>query len=481
MKKTFITNLILVLGLNLTIKPFWIFAIDRKVNVMVGTSDFGTYASLLSFSSVFYVLLDMGLTNFNNRHISQNSQLLSKHFSRMLVLKLTLAIFYLLTCTLIGWAIGYDFRLMKLLLTVCFIQFLISLIAFLRSNVSGLHLFRTDSFLSVFDRLIGIAICVPLIWGHFLGRELDIMDYVYAQMAAYGLTAVIAFSIVFSKAGFIKFQWNRTFSLMILKQSFPFAILTMLMAFYNRIDMTMLLRLVKDNGLEAGIYAQAFRLLDAVNMIAVLSAGLLLPMFSRMLKHNDSVEALVKAAFTLLFMLAIVIGCGCFFYGGYMMRMMGYANIEATTIVFRILMWCFMFSVCQYIFGTLLTANIQLKKLNIIAGSAMAINIILNFILIPRLQALGSAYASLTTQLFVAIAQIIVVQRMFRFPTLPKLLFTLLIFGVGEIAICYAASHLLPIDWRMSFLAMLGASLMWGFATGLLNLKAMLSVIKLDS
>ncbi len=481
MKKTFLTNLILVLGLNLTIKPFWIFAIDRKVNNMVGTADYGTYASLLSFSSVFFVLLDMGLTNFNNRHISQNSHLLSKHFSRMLVLKFTLAIFYLVTCTIIGLVIGYDFRLMKLLLTVCFIQFLISLIAFLRSNVSGLHLFKTDSFLSVFDRLIGIAICVPLIWGNILNRQLDIMDYVYAQMAAYGLTAIIAFTIVFLKAGLIKFQWNRTFSIMILKQSFPFAVLTMLMAFYNRIDLTMLLRILKDNGLEAGIYAQAFRLLDAVNMIAVLAAGLLLPMFSRMLKHNDSVEALVKASFTLLFMLAIVIGCGCFFYGSDMMGMMNYANAEATTIVFRVLMWCFMFSVCQYIFGTLLTANIQLKKLNIIAGSAMALNIILNFILIPRLHALGSAFASLTTQLFVAIAQIIVVQRMFRFQMLPKLLLALLVFGVGEIAICYAASHLLHIDWKMSFLAMLGVSLVWGFATGLLNLKSMLSVIKVNS
>jgi O-antigen/teichoic acid export membrane protein len=307
------------------------------------------------------------------------------------------------------------------------------------------------------------------------------MDYVYAQTIAYGLTAIIAFTIVLSKAGFIKFQWNRTFSIMILKQSFPFAILAMLMAFYNRIDTVMLERLMKDNGLAAGIYAQAFRLLDAVNMVAVLSAGLLLPMFSRMLKFKDSVETLVKVSFTLLMLLAIVIACGCFFYGSNIMSLMynANANLVDTSAAFRVLMCCFMFSVCQYIFGTLLTANFKLKQLNTIAGCAMSINILLNFILIPKFHALGSAFASLTTQLFVAIAQIVVVQRIFGFKTIPKLIITLLVFALGEIAICYAASRL-HIDWRMSFLGMLAVSLLWAFATGLLNIKSIISALKFN-
>jgi O-antigen/teichoic acid export membrane protein len=478
MKKTFISNLILVLALNLTIKPIWIFAFDRTVQSIVGPEEYGTYFSLLSFSFVFFVILDMGLTSFNNRNISQNTHLLSKHFSRMIILKLSLALVYLSVCCIIGLFIGYDFRHMKLLMLLCFMQFLISFIAYLRSNVSGLHLFKTDSMLSVTDRLIGIAICAPLIWFHVFGRPIDIMDYAYAQTIAYALTAAVAFAIVVAKAGFIKFQWNRTFSIMILKQSLPFAILTMLMAFYNRIDGVMLERILKDNGLAAGIYAQAFRLLDAVNMVAVLAAGLLLPMFSRMLKFKDSVEPLVRAAYTLLMLLAVVIACGCYFYGSQMMGVMYKADLDESSAVFKVLMCCFIGSVCQYIFGTLLTANGNLKQLNIIAGSAMAINILLNFVVIPMFHALGSAFASLTTQLFVATVQIIVVQRIFKFKMLPKLLLTLLVFLIGEIAIGYFASHL-HIDWRISFACMLGASGIWALATGLLNLKSMLSVIKL--
>ncbi len=479
MKKKFLTNLVLVLGLNLSIKPFWIFFIDRNVQTTVGLAEFGTYFSLFNFSYLFYIILDMGITNFNNRNIAQNAHLLSKHFSRVVMLKLTLAVIYLAICSIAGLIVKYDVRHMKLLLILCFNQFLISFILYLRSNISGLQLFKTDSILSVIDRIIGIAICAPILWWHLTGG-MDIMKYVYAQMVAYSLTAFIAFIIVFRKAGFIRFDWGRTFSLMILKQSFPFAILGTLMVFYNRIDSVMLERILDDKGVEAGIYAEAFRMLDAANMVAFLTAGLLLPMFSRMLKFNESVEPLMKTSYTLLMTLAIMVAGGCYFYSQNMMALLYKGDITESAVVFSILMCCFMGTVTQYVFGTLLTANGNLKYLNIIAACGMPLNIIFNFIMIPHFHATGSALVSLTTQLFVPAIQILVVQRIFKFKLLGKLFLTLGLFAIGVVAIAYF-SHMLPFDWRISFIIMVGASSMFALAIGLLNIKGLLSVMKKDA
>lgn len=478
MKKTFITNLILVLTLNLSVKPVWIFFIDRLVQKHVGPEEYGTYYSLLSFSFVFNVILDFGITNFNNRNISQNAHLLAKHFSRVLVLKIMLAVLYLVVCCIFGLIVRYDMRHMKLLLILCFIQFLISFILYLRSNIAGLHLFRTDSVLSVTDRIIGIGICAPFLWFGFFSLKVDIMDYVYAQLIAYSCTAVIAFLIVFYKAGFTRFKWTGRFSMMILKKSFPFAVLAMLMAFYNRIDSVMLERILRDNGHESGVYAQSFRLLDAANMVAFLFAGLLLPMFSRMLKHGESVEALVKTSFTLIMVLATIVASGCAFYSHNIIQMLYKSDIEESSRVFEVLMWCFVGISSQYIFGTLLTANGNLKQLNIIAASGMLINILLNFIMIPYLFAHGSAIVSLATQVFVATTQIIIVQRIFKFQMMRKLLLTIIIFVIGVIGINYA-SRLVHIDWRLAFMGAAAASVLWAMAVGLLRLKSMLSVIKL--
>jgi O-antigen/teichoic acid export membrane protein len=478
MKKTFITNLILVLTLNLSIKPFWILGIDRTVQNIVGKTEYGVYFAVLGFSFIFSIILDFGITNFNNRNIAQSSHLLSKHFSRVVMLKLTLALAYLLICSLAGLAIGYDARRMKLLLILCFMQFLVSFVLYLRSNISGMHLFKTDSILSAMDRMIGIAICAPFIWGHFFAHNIDIMDYVYIQTSAYFLVAIIAFIIVVRKAGFIKFEWTRTFSLMILKKSFPFAILVMLMSFYNRIDQVMLERLIHDNGAETGLYAQAFRLLDATNMIALLAAGLLLPIFSRMLKLGESVESLVRTSYTLLFALALVVASGCCFYADNIMKMLYVGDVTEASLVFRVLMCCFMGTTTQYVFGTLLTANGNLKYLNIIAGCGMVFNIVINLILIPHFHALGAALTSLMTQLLVPGLQVLVAQRVFKFTIFPRMMLTLMLFFAGVLAIAWGSTKL-PFDWKISFVAMVGVSGIWALVSGVVNIKSMLRTIKI--
>ncbi|HTB31423.1 MAG TPA: polysaccharide biosynthesis C-terminal domain-containing protein, partial [Bacteroidia bacterium] len=166
-----------------------------------------------------------------------------------------------------------------------------------------------------------------------------------------------------------------------------------------------------------------------------------------------------------------------FFYGDKIMHMLYIGDITESARVFQLLMCCFIGTATQYIFGTLLTANGNLKQLNIIAASSMVINIGFNLIMIPHFHAVGSACVSLSTQLFVALVQMMVAQKIFKFNMLYKLLGTLAVFAVGVIAINYFSLRL-PYDWRLSFILMGGASGILAFAIGLLNVKGFLNVMK---
>jgi O-antigen/teichoic acid export membrane protein len=316
MRKKFLSNLILLLFLNLLIKPFWILGIDRSVQNIVGAEDYGFYFVLFNFSFLFNILLDFGITNYNNRNIAQHNQLLNKHFSGIVIIKLLLAVVYTIITFSVGLIIGFSSQQLSLLGFMCFNQFLLSFILYLRSNVSGLLMFRTDSFLSVLDRLLMILICGVLIWGHVTTSPFRIEWFVYAQTTAYFLTAAVAMIVVVKKAAFRRLNWNWPFFVMIIKQSFPFAILVLLMTFYNRIDSVMIERLLPtDIGqYEVGIYASAYRLLDASNMIAYLFAVLLLPLFARMIKNNESVVQVVKLAITLLIIVSSTVAIGSHFY-----------------------------------------------------------------------------------------------------------------------------------------------------------------------
>lgn len=483
MQRTFVTNLALLLLLNLLIKPFYVLGIEVQIQNAVGNAAYGEYFALFNFSFLLNIILDFGIIQFNNRNIAQNSQLLTKHFSSLVILKLSLAFIYILATLVIGLSIGYDHRLMKLLLVLGFNQFLISFVMYLRSNLSGLHLFKIDSLVSVLDRTFMIVIGALLVWGNlgFTQNEngrLDVMWFVYGQTIAYGLTAVIAFVLVSTKAEFLKLKWNYTFFRMILKQSLPFAVLVLLMTFYNRIDAVMLERLLPEEGAaQSGIYAQAYRLLDATNMIAVLFAGLLLPMFARMIKQRDSVEELVKLAFTLLFTPAIIVGVGCYNYSEELMSMLYKEETDQSMKVFGILMSCFIPISITYIFGTLLTANGNLKELNIMAACGIFVNITLNFILIPKYFAMGSAFSSLSTQAISALIQVILAQRIFRFRVNYLLLFKALIFVLGVIIINYFTKQL-NYSWMMNFWIMVAGCVLWSLIIRLLNIRSMLHILK---
>jgi len=488
MQKKFLTNLGLILFLNLLIKPIYIFGIEKAVQEQVGTAAYGIYFAIFNFSFLLTILLDFGITSFNNKNIAQNNHLLTKHFSSLFTLKILLAVVYIITVVSVGLLIGYNTRLMKLLLIQGFNMFLLFFINYLRSSLAGLHLFKTDGFISILDRSILIILGVIMLNSGILYTEDGIMYFVYAQTLAYSLSAVTAFLIILSKTHTFKLSWNWPFSLMILKKSLPYAVLILLMSFYNRIDSVMIERMLPDGDVQAGIYAQSFRILDAANMIGFLVAGVLMPVFSRMIKHKESVEPLVKLISTLLLTPAIVVGIGCVFYNTELIGMLYpkhvnesieiyQKHLNESSQIFALLMLSFVAVSTNYIFGTLLTSNGNLRQMNYVAASGMLLNLVFNYILIKKYEAYGSAISSMGTQFLTAILQVIIAQRIFKFKVNYRLINILIIFTIGVIAINYG-SRMLPFSWLINFTFMVASCGLWALITGIISAKSVVRLLK---
>ena len=477
MQKKFIQNLALLLLLNLLIKPFWILGVDRAVQQAVGTESYGMYFAIFNFSFLLNILLDFGITNFNNKNIAQNNHLINKHFSSILVLKLLLGVVFMVVTLLAGALIGYSSFQLGLLALMGVNQFFAFMILYMRSNLAGLHLFKTDSIISVLDRSLMIIFCSLLLWGHIIDGPFQIEWFIYTQTFSYILTTIITFFIVFRKAPFKRLRWNKAFFVLILKKSFPFAVLVLLMTFYNRVDTVMLERILPNGAIQSGIYASAYRLLDSANMISFLFAGLLLPMFARMLRYKESVEQLAKLAFTILITPALVISIACIFYNQEIMGLLYTKHILESASVFSILMGCFLATSVSYIFGTLLTANGNLFQLNLMAGSGMVFNLILNAILIPKFMAQGAALSSLITQSITALLQVYLAQRIFKFKINVRLMTQLCIFVPMVILLAYT-SKLIFLNWFLGLLLFSASSIVFAFGIGLLHIKSIVRILK---
>ena len=458
----------------------WIFGIDRTVQNTVGDETFGLYFALFNFSMLLNILLDVGITNYNNRNIAQHNFLLPKHLSNIIGLKFVLAIVYALFSLGIAAIIGYNNIQFHLLFFLIFNQFLISFTLYLRSNLSALHLFRTDSLISVLDRSIMLVLCSILLFTSWTTIRFSIEWYVYVQTVAYVLTAITTFVVVLAKSGRIKVRFDLSFFRVFLRKSYPYALLILLMSFYNRIDSVMLERLLPNpiGKEQAGIYAHSFRLLDAVSMFGLLFAGLLLPIFAKMIKQKEHVGQMVKLSFTLLIVPAIIIAVSSIFYDNEIMTVLYTSSTEHSSGILGILMTGFIGITCTYIFGTLLTANGSLKQLNIMAFCGMVINIVLNLVLIPRFMAYGSAYSSLSTQLFTGFTQLGLALYIFKIK--PQISYILqLAFFTGAVIVVGLVSKQIG-QWFYGYLAMLAGSVILAVMFRLFNLKDLYQIIRYE-
>ena len=412
-QKDFIFNIAILIFLNLLVKPFWILGVDVAVQNRVGAEAYGLYFAIFNFTYIFNVVLDMGITNFNNRNIARHTQLLTKHLSGIIVLKLLLGAAYMLVTFGVAACIGYDSLHFKLLFWMSINQFLNAFILYLRSNVSALMMFKTDSVLSVLDRLMMIIICSILLWTNILKTNFTIEHFIYAQTASYLFSIIVALSVVLHHAKLQRLSWNPAFFLMILKKSFPFALLYLLMAFYNRIDSVMIERLLPGDisAFEAGIYASAFRLLDALVIISYLFSVILLPLFSKMLKEKEELGGIIRSAFALLFFFSVTATVLLLCFKVPVLELLYNEHVAASAAVFSVLIPCIIPISFTYIYGTLLTANGSMKKLNLSAVAGIVVNLAINFLLIPKLHARGAAIASLSTQSVMAAIQTVIAFR----------------------------------------------------------------------
>jgi len=364
------------------------------------------YFSLFSFAVLLNILLDFGITNYNNRNIARNPEDLKDAFTNIVGLKFLLAIFYAMVCLGVGLLIGYEKEQFRILWLLILNQFLASFLLYLRSNISGLHFFRTDSLISVMDRTLVIIICGFLLWGNLTRKTFQIEWFILSQTAAYSMTALTAFIIVLSKSKYFRLGIDLKKFATILKESYPFAILILLMMVYYRVDSVLLERILPQGKEQVGIYAQSFRILDAAYMFATLFVGLLFPIFSRMLKRNEPVEGMLGLSLTLILLPSILLSSIGIFYSREVIGLLYQEHLEASSRVFTILMIAFSAISVSHIFGSLLTANRNLKELIFLALTAVLLNLILNFILLPGYQAYGAAISCLVTQAYMALGQV---------------------------------------------------------------------------
>lgn len=414
MLKKYLSDIAFMQVLNLLIKPIWILVIDRAVQEALPKDVYGNYFALFNFSIMFFIILDLGLNGYNTTQVARDNRKIASLTGNIIGLKLLLSCIYLLVVFSVGFVMGYDSQEFSILLILCLLQILTSFNQYLRTIVSSLQKFKWDGVFMVLDRVIIVALCGVLIWGDLFGLKLSITNFIWVQIIGVGVVFIFLFVFLFEYLRHVKITFNFSKIMPLIEKSWPFAVLVALMGLYNNVDSVMLKTMVSDS--EAGEYALGFRLYYALLMFAQIFSGVLLPFFSKNMSNRPTIELVASYTSKLLMWIGLTAACLSFAYQTEIMEMLypSKSSIEAAR-AFSILMFGFTGSVLILVYGTLLTARLSLRELNIAAGATLCINLFLNTLFIPKYGAAGAAFTTLMSQLLFGVICYALCYKKFQF------------------------------------------------------------------
>ena len=162
----------------------------------MGDSWYGVYTLHFNLTLLFAVLLDAGLNSYAAREIAANGRM--AHPRRMLFLRLALGLVYVVLVVAVAQVqpgIQGAFLLYALLN-----QLLASVVLMLRSILQGKQRFVSDSWLSVVDRVVALAICTWMLKVYtptMFASEGGVLMFQLAQFFGYAMALLLGLVLVF--------------------------------------------------------------------------------------------------------------------------------------------------------------------------------------------------------------------------------------------------------------------------------------------
>lgn len=392
----FFKGLSWLIALNLLVKPVWIFFIDRQVQNTVGHEAYGKYFALLNLSFVLLFLADAGLGTLLNQRMAYQEKLNTRQLIRI---KGILLLLYFISGCFIGWLT--HITQWNLLIYIFLIQLLNSLFVFLRNIITARQYFTADAWFSILDKFLMILICGSLLYTTFFGT-INLVIFLQVQLACTSIATILLLWFIMQKKLLV--VTGDADAENIIRAVIPFALVILLMGIHYRLDGFLLERLHPNGAYEAGVYASAYRLLDAGNMVGYLAASFLLSFISRHQHQSSIMEgALLPTRHGLLLLSAGLVSFTLVF-APWIQQVLYHSSGPYHSNVLALCLSALPAYYLVHIYGSALTATYRLNSFIAILVISVVLNLILNLLLLPVYGALGCCMAALASQYFCGIA-----------------------------------------------------------------------------
>ena len=396
----------------------------------VGPANLGKYYFAISFTTIFAILIDLGFANVLTREVAKNSEKAGKWLSNILILKLPLTILALVAVFILINVLGYDSLTKNLVYISSICMVLDSFTTTFFAVVRGFHNLKYESISSVIFQLI------VLIFGY--GALLAGGGLIAAMLAlALASTFNFVYSLIILKRKIkvpLKFVYDKALIKEIIKIAWPFAVYAIFQRLYTYLDSVLLSVLAGD--VQVGLYQIAFKIIFALQFLPMAFTASLYPAMSSYWQNNRG-QLLISFEramnYLIIISLPIIIGTIVLADKIILLFSQGYS---AAVLPLEISIIALFFIFINFPIGSLLNACDHQQKNTLNMGIVMLVSIVLNLLLIPRLQAVGASLTVLITNFLMFILGMYWVKKIIPYrygknlKIFAKVLFASLIMGI---------------------------------------------------
>ena len=404
--RPFFVNIIILFLVNLLVKPLFIFGIEIPVQNTVGNEAYGMFFTFINLAFILQIIGEMGLESYASATIPKQRSKGMYLLINGLALKSILLWLLLLAYGLVGNYLGYWTEHPELFWLVIAVVFAVTILQFVRATIAGFGYYKTNSVLSAMDKLIMLILIGYALF--FSDEAFTMVTFAYAQLIAVVITIGLGLYAIRREMTWVKPSFSAMYEILI--NTYPLAITIVLMFAYTRIDAIMIEQMMDNGKYHAGLYASAYRLYDAAAMFAILLPGLIQPMFAHAHANRPAQKNLYKTALFFVCMLTSVIALPMIIYRSEIMETLYVDTTHGAMESLGFLMVAFMGKAFVFITSALMTVEGRIKQMNVLLLLTLLLNVVLNYLYIPRYGIMGAAAVTALTQWVVAIAYLILIE-----------------------------------------------------------------------
>ncbi len=370
---------------------------------------------------------------------------------------------------LVGWGMQYDEKEIYFLVVLSFAQALVQLIFFFRANFQANQHFMVDSTASIMDKFILILLVIIL-----LSRHITLDLFIYARLLSLIITVIIFYVVSLRLFDYIAPRLDPKKLKTLIRQSIPFAIITILYSINEKIDTVLIERI--SGGLnkesDAGLYVAAYRFLDACMMYLWTVLPIFFAKFAYHLSDSKEKQRLLNCGQIIAAVPMVFISVFIFFYGEILFfqhKNSSPEQIETMTAVLKILFLSAGLHGLFAIYSTLLTATGHENTVSKMIVGSIIINLVGNIVFIPMYGPVGSAWTTVASTVFLSGAYVFYTHRRLETEVPYTILWRLLIVFLLFSGVFYLLT-LTTLPWYLVTMLAGAFLLIFSYMAGLLNL-----------